>query len=160
MAKQLQYPENIFEVRESKMINYIIASVFFLMLVGWLLTTGGEWKQYFVILLFLFIVAFGSLLKGIRKKLLIRVDHTGIYYKKFLVSNWNSFDNVSLEHEFYQTSASHSLQERYFILVTFFNKVNRKMEFRLEMTSTQDKSEEQILSAIKRFASLHSSVTK
>ncbi len=79
-------------------------------------------------------------------KIILRIDYSGIVYKNQKICNWNQFQNAQLGNEFY--SSRSGVHERYYILFLYSDQLGRSMEFKVLMTSTQDKSEEEIMKAI------------
>ena len=144
--------EMAFEVRESKTLNYILSAAFLAMFIGFFFTVSPDWKNLILIPIILLLLSILYFAKAFLNKLIMRIDDIGITYKKYNVCDWVSFDSAYLGHEFYESGSEASLTERYFILITYFDKVNAKVQFKIPMLSTQSKSEEDIMFAINKFA--------
>lgn len=143
--------EIAFEVRESKTLNYILSVAFFTMFIGFFFTVSPDWKNLILIPIVLLVLSLLYFVKAFHNKLIMRIDDIGITYKKYNICDWIGFDSAYLGHEFYESGSEASLTERYFILITYFDKVNAKMQFKIPMLSTQSRSEEDIMFAINKF---------
>ncbi len=100
-------------------------------------------KRTLVILSF----AIGFTIKAILNQTSIRVNKSGIYHYKIFVTNWNNFINAWVEeqHDRYGNY--------YFVLIVAFYKEGEEGSFEriMKLGSTQNKSEEEIIAAIKFF---------
>ena len=144
--------EIAFEVRESKTLNYIISAAFLANFIGFFFTVSRDFENLIFIPIVLFVISIIFFIKAFLNKLIIRIDNFGITYKKYNICDWVSFDSAYLDHEFYESGTEATLTERYFILITYFDKTNSKMQFKILMSSTQNRSEEDIMLAINEFS--------
>ena len=144
--------EIAFEVRESKTLNYILSAAFLAMFIGFFFTVFPNWDNLIFIPILLFVSSLIYFLKAFRNRLIMRIDDFGITYKQYNVCDWVGFEFAYLGHEFYESGSEGTLTERYFILITYFDKVNTKMQFKIPMINTQSKSEEDIMYAINEFS--------
>jgi hypothetical protein len=86
--------------------------------------------------------------KGKNNRVYIRINMTGIYQDEQLVTGWHNLLNVFISQE----EKTISIQDN-FILVVEYRKDGNKDGFRrkIPLTNTQNKSEEEVLAAVKFF---------
>jgi hypothetical protein len=141
-----------FIVGEDKVLDYILASLFFaLFLYGLIDVVRRRFVnidyQSFIFALAL-APAFIFFVKGKNKKVYIRINKTGIYQDEKLVTGWSNLLNAFIS----QKEKVLSIQDN-FILVVEYRKDGFKQGFRrsIPLTNTQNKSEEDVLAAVKFF---------
>ena len=142
-----------FIVGEEKLLNNIVAFLFFgLFLYGLVdaIRTGISNLQFWH-LLFLFALVPTALFirKARSKRIYIRINKNGIYQDEKLVTNWNNFLNAYIS----QKEAKYISIRDNFILVVEYLKEGSPKGFRrkIPLTNTQNKSEEDVLAAVKFF---------
>ena len=143
---------DFFEVRQSRKLLFLISAILFAILIGFMNTVPVGQRSFLPIFLFLTAMCVAAFIGGLQNSTIIRVDCSGIYYRKNLVCDWNRFESAFLGHEFYQTGRSLAVHERYYIIVYYFNQDNQRYQLKINMSETQDKSEEEIMSAIEGFS--------
>ena len=86
-------------------------------------------------------------IKAILNRTSITVNKTGIYHYKIFLTNWNNFINAWVEEQHSKSGYY------YFVLIVAFYKDGEEGSFEriMKLDSTQNKSEEEIIAAIKFF---------
>ena len=155
MGKEDLESDNTFKVRESQLINYLFAFIFLAMSIGAFITMSSARYQSFdsyrpIVLMTLFpgIIFFT---KAIKNKILLELNVTGLYYQGTLITTWPNFVR-SYE---IQEEVPGSLDDNVRIVVEYYVP-EKKMNYviKLDLKGTQDKSEEQIVSAMNYFVAL------
>jgi hypothetical protein len=136
---------DIFTVKESVALDYGLAGLFTLIC---LLTIGTSGFPVGVFSLF---AAAYFLYKGVVNREALSVDCNGIYQNKKLVTNWQNFAEAFVTQLFTEGEISDN-----FVLIIRYYKEGITGNFRMTipLTNTQNKSEEEILEAIRRFYQL------
>ena len=152
MSKISLNKNNEFIVGEDKILVYIIAFLFF-GLFGYGLfdllrhkpASTGYGSFLFIIAL---LPAFLFLQKARSNNVYIRINKNGIYQGRVLLTNWHNFINAYVT----QKETVLSIQDN-FILVVEYHKEGLAGGFRrkIPLTSTQNKSEEEVIEAILLF---------
>jgi hypothetical protein len=152
MTKILLNKNSEFVVGENKVLDYILASLFFgLFLYGLIDAIINHFTRLNYIN-FLFSVALLPALlffkKGRSNKVYIRINKMGIYQDEQLVTGWPHLLNAYIS----QQEKVFNIQDN-FILVVEYMKDNADKGFRrkIPLTNTQNKSEEEVLEAVKFF---------
>ncbi|MEO7923104.1 MAG: hypothetical protein ABIR30_05450 [Chitinophagaceae bacterium] len=152
MAKIPLNKEGEFVVGEEKVLVYILAFLFFGLFVyglGDMILSGFKDIGYldFVFIAAL-IPAFIFFRKGRSNRIYLRVNKTGIYQDGQLITGWADFLNAYIT----QKETAITIQDN-FMLVIEFTKPGAAKGFRrkISLTNTQNKSEEEVLAAIKFF---------
>jgi len=152
MAKKPLTIDSDFIVGEEKILNFILAALFAGFFVYGLINaiemqkTRGIYNGYVCILFLVAAVYF--LLKGLSKRIYIRINKTGIYHHGKLVTQWNNFLHAKID----QKKKLFTISDN-FILVVEYLKAGEDKGFRrhLPLTNTQNKSEEDVLEAVRFF---------
>jgi hypothetical protein len=144
--------DDSFAVKESQGINYLFAAIFLVIAIGGFVTmsraTYQSLEAYRYIFLVSFIPAFIFWSTGKRKTTIFEISSTGIFYRKNLVTTWANFVNAYLVSE----EVPGSLSEHFLLLVEYFEpEKNMNYRIKLAMSSSQDKSEDQILAVVTEF---------
>jgi hypothetical protein len=155
MGKTQLSKDSEFVVREDKVLNYILAALFFaLFLYGFIDAIRRhfiniDYQSYFFTLALL--PAIYCLRRGRRKRLYIRINKTGIYQDEKLLTGWSNLLKVYISQE-EKKSLRFNLMDN-FILVVEYRKDGFKQGFRrkIPLTNSQNKSEEEVLEAVKFF---------
>jgi len=158
MGKTPLTRDSEFTVGEDKVLVNILAALFFgLFLYGAIdallqhFTNLNYLNGLFAIALLPAILFFR---KGRNKKIYIRINKTGIYQDEELVTGWAHFLNAYISQK---ETKYISIQDN-FILVLEYLKEGQQKGFRrkIPLTNTQNKSEEDVLAAVKFFWKEHS----
>lgn len=145
--------ETEFVVGEEKLLNYIVAFLFsglFLYgLVDVILMRFSNLQFWHLLFLFALVPTALFIRKARSKRIYIRVNKNGIYQDEKLVTNWNNFLNAYIS----QKQARFISIRDNFILVVEYRKEGYPKGFRrkIPLTNTQNKSEEDVLVAVKFF---------
>lgn len=158
MAKKALTKDSEFIVGEEKILNYILAFLFLIIFVLGLVPTLKNGFSTDRILDYLLMMAllpsFMFFTKARSRRVYIRVNKTGIYQDEMLVTGWDKFLNAYIKEK------PLTLKWRdNFMLVIEFTKEDPTKGFRrfIKLTNTQNKSEEDIIAAIKFFWQLYQS---
>ena len=152
MAKKPLTKDSEFLVGEDRVLDYILASLFFGLFLYGLVDavlrrfTNIHYLSYvFLILLAPAMIFFA---KAKNKRVYIRINKSGIYQDEQLVTGWANFMNAYVT----QKEKVLSIQDN-FILVVEYMKDGSDKGFRrkIPLTNTQNKSEEEVLGAVKFF---------
>lgn len=143
-----------FVVGEDKILNYILAVLFFALFLygfidaGWRHFKNIDYQSYFFVLALL--PAIYCFRRGQSKRLYIRVNKKGIYKEGQLITGWSNLLKVYIAQE--EKKAFFSIQDN-FILVVEYRKEGFKQAFRrkIPLTNTQNKSEEEVLEVVNFF---------
>ena len=134
--------ETDFIVQESKQMNLVIGMVsliFSLVAFSMSVLMGG------LILLF----AIGSLMRSSKDTTIMKINKTGFYYLGELVTDWDHFISEEFIDEGPARPRSGAV-DRFYLMIKYYKDersgyYGRKIRF----TDTQDKSEEEVIAAIK-----------
>lgn len=130
-----------FVVKESKGVN-LITGIFFLILAFGFVSMS--WYGWFMVIPALAVIA-----RGFRNKTIMVINKNGVYYYGELLTDWNHF----ISEEFIDDGPSLSRgtsKDQFYVLIKYYKEgqpgyYGRKIPF----TDSQDKSEEEIIAAIK-----------
>lgn len=148
------------EVCESKGINLIFGIFFMAIVIGIYFTISlesAEFKRFFNVLYLLFgSVSVGFFIKAFRKNRIILINENGIIYKRKEICNWNNFRNAFIGQEYPHTDMVNAgLDDRTYIIVEYYDhEHSTNFTYRMRMSNTQNKSEEQIINAIENFSGM------
>jgi hypothetical protein len=149
MQQEPAIEQDVFEVRESAIVSFVIAAIFYaLFFTG--LAFGMETFSFPMIAIAL-TPAILFTINGLMRKVVIRVDCNGIYYHKKLITDWAHFLEASVT----QAEVVGSYRDD-FVLLLRYQKPGFAGSFRMTipLTSTQNQSEEAVLDALRRFYAL------
>ena len=143
-----------FVVGEEKILNFVLASLCFsLFLYGLIDAIRRHFinidYQSFVFALTLF-PAYFFFRKGNSRRVFIRVNKTGIYQDEQLITGWSNLLKAHVAQK--EKTGIFSIQDN-FLLVIEYRKDGSKQGVRrkIPLTNTQNKSEEEVLEAVKFF---------
>lgn len=145
-----------FVVGEDKVLDYILATLFFALflygLIDMILHHFTKINYQSFIFMIALAPAFIFFVKGKNKRIYIRVNKKGIYQDEKLVTNWSNLLNAFID----QKEKVLSIQDN-FILVLEYMKDGFQQGFRrkIPLTNTQNKSEEEVIEAVKFFWKLY-----
>ncbi|MCW3089462.1 MAG: hypothetical protein JWP81_531 [Ferruginibacter sp.] len=146
--------EDNFIVKESALLNYLVAVIFFAIFIGVLITRnfeiGNPISEFYFIYPFILLPGIISLIKYSRDKAIIKVNKTGVFYYGVTVTDWSNFKTAYIGEEYPTvTQNSAGMSDKFSIVVTFFDPTrNCDYWYKMSLSGTQDKSPEQIISAI------------
>ena len=152
MGKISLTKDSEFVVGEEKIMDYILATLFFALFVYGLVDAirhqFTNLKYYSFIFMLALAPAILFFVKGRSKRVYIRINKTGIYQDEQFVTGWSNFLNAYIT----QKESVLSIQDN-FILIVEYMKDGNDQGFRrkIPLTNTQNKSEEEVLEAIKFF---------
>jgi hypothetical protein len=152
MAKIPLTKDSEFVVGEEKVLNFILAALFFgLFLYGAIDAIVRRFTNLDY-LSFVFMIALAPAIiffaKGRNKKVYIRVNKTGIYQDEQLVTGWPNFLNAYIT----EKEKTLSIQDNFYLVVEHLKAGSEKgFRRKMKLTNTQNKSEEDVVEAIKFF---------
>lgn len=152
MPKTQLTTDSEFLVKEEKLLNYILAALFFALfsygLVGIIVNHfKGDYARFLFLLAILPVILFVK--KARSQRVYIRVNKKGIYQDEKLITNWPGFLNAYID----QRKTKLVTVQDNFMLVVEYKKDDSEKGFRkkIPLTNTQNKSEEDVLAAVKFF---------
>lgn len=136
-----------FVVKESTGVN-LVTGIFFLILA--FAFTFMSWYGWFGV-----IFALGIIAKGFRNKTIMIINKNGFYYYGELLTDWDHF----ISEEFIDDGPAmprSGAKDQFYVLIKYYKEglagyYGRKIPF----TDSQDKSEEEIIAAIKFYYKQH-----
>ena len=150
MSKKPLTPDSQFTVGEEKVLVFLLAGLFLaLFLYGLIEAISKGFKNLdyssmiFVIALSLSFLFFN---KGRSKRVFIRINKKGIYQDEKLVTTWPDFIKAYVT----QDQKVFSVQDN-FVLMVEYKRGNTGYKRKIPLGNTQNKSEEDIVAAIKFF---------
>ncbi len=152
MRKTQLTKDSEFIVGEEKLLNYIIAILFLaLFMYGLIDAVARKFiniNYQSLIFTLALAPAFIFFRKGRSKRIFIRINKTGIYQEEKLLTNWAHFSKAFITQEEKLVSIKDN-----FVLVVEFRKDGHNEGFRrkIPLTNTQNRSEEEVLEAVKFF---------
>lgn len=155
MGKKTLYKDSEFVVGEEKVINYVMA-IFFLAL--FLYGVADAVKRRFINIdyqSYVFALAIIPAIYCIRRannnRVYIRVNRTGIYYQEELLTSWATFHNAFIDQK--EKNGFFNIKDNFLLVVEYRKENNSSQGSRkkIPLTNTQNKSEEEVLEAIKFF---------
>ena len=143
-----------FVVKEEKALNYVLAILFLALCLYGIIDTLGKKKfadidyQSYIFLLFI-IPAFFFFRRANSSRVYIRINRTGIYQDERLVTDWAGFLNAYISQN---KKKFYSIQD-HFVLVVEYRKAGTDIGLRrkIPLTNTQNRSEEDVLAAVRFF---------
>jgi hypothetical protein len=152
MGKTRLTKDSQFIVGEDKVLDYIIALLFFGLfsygLIDAILKRFTDINYLSFIFLPALVPAIIYFARAKNKRIYIRINKTGIYQDEKLITGWSNLLNVYVDQKEVVLSISDN-----FILVVEYRKDGFKQGFRrkIPLTNTQNKSEEEIMEAVRFF---------
>lgn len=155
MSKKKLTHDSEFVVGEDKVLDYILAVLFFALFVYGMIDSikHGFLK---ITLTGLFILALVPTIilvaKAKSRRVYIRVNKTGIFQDEQLVTRWANFLNASVT----QKEVVLSIQDNFLLVVEYLKEGEEKgFRRKIPLTNTQNKSEEEVLEAVRFFWNLY-----
>jgi hypothetical protein len=146
MGKKKEVENDVFLVRESVVLDFIVGGIFLVMFFS-ALTSG---------IIFFAIITLGSavafIVKGSLNKVSLAIDCNGIYKGTKLITNWRNFEEAHIT----QAPAARGTQDNFVLIIRYFKEgIEGNFKMTIPLTNTQNKSEEEVLKAIQRFYQLY-----
>jgi hypothetical protein len=136
---------DVFVVKESVTLDYGLAGFFTLL---GLLTIG---TSGFRVGIFSLIAAAYFLYKGVVNREALRVDCNGIYQNRKLVTTWHNFAEAFAT----QVRIDGEIAAVFVLIIRYYKEgITGSFRMTIPLTDTQNKSEDEILAAIRRFYQL------
>ncbi len=154
MAKSALTNNSEFVVGEARVLNYVLASLCFAL---FLYGLYDAIRRHFINIdyqSFVFALALAPAIiffrKARSKRVFIRVNKTGIYQDEKLVTGWPELLNVYIDEK--ERKGLFSIQDHFRLVVEFRKGDSRQgIRRKIPLTNTQNKSEEEVLEAVKFF---------
>jgi len=104
------------------------------------------WGNYLDGLLFLLIPGAFFIARAKRNPIIIKINKSGFYYIGKKITDWEHFYSAALSQDDKQVG---SIEDRFILVLKYYSLDNRGMyKMTIPLTNTQDKAEEEIISAI------------
>lgn len=142
--------EQDFVVKESKGVNIVIGIFALFLVVGLLPTIGVQWPVIILVASFV-ILGIAYIKNGVTNPTVMLINQDGFFYYGQLITDWNNFIDVKFVDDIPQAEIyTKGIQDRFGMMIRYYKNgedgyYGRKIPF----TDTQDKSEEEIIAAIK-----------
>ena len=146
--------EQDFVVKESQGVNTIIGIFILCLVVGLLSTIGIRWT-ILIPIASVAITAIAYIKNGVTNPTVILINKNGFYYYGQFITNWNNFIDIKFIDDMPRAEIyTKGIQDRFGMMIRYYKDgedgyYGRKISF----TDTQDKSEEEIIAAIKFYHS-------
>ncbi len=152
MAKLQLDKDKDFVVRESAGLNFIIAACCWgaLIVIAVSYSTATSSLEKWVYLAGAVVALSVGVMftaKAVRRKECIRINRSGFFYYRKFITDWQSLDSAQVT----QDDKMFTIQDN-FVLILRYSKESGEYLRKISLTNTQDKSEEDILAAIKFFS--------
>lgn len=152
MPEKTLTKDSEFIVGEEKVLNYILAFLFFaLFLYGLIdllrhISKGIDYQNLIFFIALLPAIIFFR--KGRSNRVYIRINKTGIYEGRHLITGWANLFNAYIT----QKETVVSIQDNFLLVIEYRKEgVKNGLRRRIPLTNTQNKSEEEVLKAVKFF---------
>lgn len=145
-------PNGDFHVKDSKGCNMTVAILF---LAAFVLTVcidrfDTDHPSVYQLLYLSIVPAVYMIRRSIINKTIITINKTGFYYFGELVTNWKNFIDASVTQDEENRRIPYDVTDRFMLLVRYFKEGESGYFGRkFLMTAVMDKSEEEIMAAIK-----------
>jgi hypothetical protein len=152
MKDDKQVSDDRFIVKDSKglsIIVFLILTAMFISAVYYDNFSADKERSNVRIAYLTIIPAIFFLVKAMSNKIIIEINYSGFYYNGSLLTNWENFISAHFTEEEKIGSFSDN-----FVLYIEYYKPGTGMDYisKIPLTNTQNKSEEAILEAIKKFS--------
>ncbi len=151
MSKNSLSRNTDFVVGEDKILNYILAFLFFAIFMYGVIDAAKrhfiniDYQSYFLTLALL--PAYFFLKKGSSRKVHIRVNKTGLFHNEQLITNWPNLIKAYITQK--EKKGFFDLQDHFLLVVEYKKEdINKGFRRNIPLTNTQNKSEEQVLEAV------------
>ncbi len=150
--------EGNFVVGQSALLNYLLIALSIALFLGILITRDFEHNQntgaFYIIYVLILLPGIFAIVNLKRNQAIIIVNEKGIYYHNNFVTDWSNFISAHIAEEPPAVNNySAGLSDKFSIKIIFLdqNKGGNYM-YDMKTSGTQNKSEEQIISAIEHFS--------
>lgn len=139
-----------FLVQEEKVLVYILAFLFFALFLYGLIDAMMKGFQNVNYQSFIFMIALIPAIllfaKGKKNRIYIRINKTGIYHYERLVTNWPHFIDAYIA----QKKTTISIQDNFMLVIEYYKSGSTDgFRRKIPLTNTQNKSEEEVVEAVK-----------
>ena len=147
-----------FIVKESKATNYAVGIVLVAVLFISLSVGDFGWGNYLDGLLLLLIPGAFYLARAKRNPTIIKINKSGFYYAGKLITDWEHFYSAVLSQDDEQVG---SIKDDFILILKYYSLNNDRMyKMTIPLTNTQDKAEEEIMSAIDFYYKINQTVQR
>ena len=148
---QSLHPHCDFVVKENRGL-YLVLGLICLAIFIYSLTDKVDFdytgKFRFKMMYLVAVPAFFFLARALKAgRVIIRINKEGIYYFGELITNWQFFKDATVT----QAEKMWTLQDNFILLIHYADAEGKKYRSKIPLTNNQDKSEEEIIAAIKYF---------
>lgn len=161
MASSLN-PDSEFIVKEEVVLVYILTGLFVLIFIYGILDLtvihGVKDNSSAFTFLFAIIPAIYFFKKGYQNPVALCVNRKGIYAGNQLVTEWENLINAYVTQK---DKTWRSIQDNFLLVVEFYGeKEGEGRRRKIPLTNTQNKSEEEVMDAVRYFSELHASLKR
>jgi hypothetical protein len=141
-----------FIVSQSKFFNFLYAVIFLAIFVGVIFTINGQANfsvpDYIKFSAMLLVPGVGMFVAGSRRDEVLRMDETGIFYRRKLITSWERFIRAYSEED----NPENGLDVKFSLHIEYYD-IEKAVPYsiRIPLLLTLDKSIEEIQSAIQSF---------
>ena len=145
-------PDKPFLVKDSMGVNIFLGLVFLAMFVSSFFNTDPDAKGFqFNILYIAIIPAILFIRKGLINRVCIVINKKGIYHFGELITTWEDFIDARID----QDEVVLTIQDNFVLFVRYRQPGNKIFRSKIPLRNTQNKSEEEIIAAIRFFSGLY-----
>lgn len=156
MAKHNINKDNDFLVRESTGLNFIVAIFFWIVLISVIYnylrdsSSDDNWLNLAAGLIAI-TVAVVFTLKGLKRKICIRINHKGFFYHNTFITDWPNLESAEIS----QSDKIVTIQDNFILILKYYKEGKGSYVRKIPLTNTQNRSEEEILAAVKYYHNLY-----
>ena len=144
-------PNNEFIVRQSILINSLLLSFFLLISLGLVFTFLSDSEHSFLLYLKPLVAVICLLIIAAvnvkRRRVIYRINNTGIYYYESLISTWKNFYIAYVSDD----SNSSNINDDIRLVIQYYDSNRQLMEIRLPASPTLEKDVYEIVDAIVKY---------
>jgi len=146
-----------FDVKENKLLDFIIAGIFFLLfMMAFFIDTpqdAGNTNYYYKSLYITIVPAVLFAIRGKNNSIVIRINKVGIYYYGKLITTWENYIDGDIQQD--PDRRVTSISDDNVLMITYYKDGEDGCFVRkMPLLNTQDKAEEEIAEAMKYFVDL------
>lgn len=135
--------EGSFVVKESKTMR-LVFGILFSLFAAFLVQVS------LLIAIIAAILAVASFIRAGQEHIIMKINKDGFYYYGTLLTNWGNFVSARFVDEApMQSTSSLGLSDKFFVVIRYYKDDRKCYERKIALTNTQDKSEEEIMAAIR-----------
>lgn len=148
---QSLHPHSDFVVKENRGL-YMVLGLICLAIFIYSLTNKVDYdytgKFNFKMMYLVAVPAFFFFARAIKAgRVIMKINKNGIYYFGEHITNWQFFKDATVT----QAEKMWTLQDNFILLINYTDADGKKFRSKIPLTNNQDKSEEEIIAAIKYF---------